>query len=310
MPMTTKLARASAGLGVLAACARWLVRHRHSPMVRVWRPGGGVQRSAGALSVRCAGDGDHVVVLLHGITSSGDYFGAGYDRLARDARLVIPDLLGFGRSLDGDRDDHSLRAHLDALDAMARELGLDGRPMTIAGHSFGALLALHWAARRAEAERVVCFSAPLYRGAREADARMAAMGPIERLYAPQGLVPRTLSGCMSRYGALAQWIVVAFEPRWPVAVTRMVVRHSWASYTGAMNGAIRHGGWEQPLGTLESRGVPVLLAGGARDLAPVPGRAGEVAAGHANVTSATHATAGHQLPMTHPGWCAERLTRQ
>ncbi len=307
MPMTTKLARATAGIGVPALCARWLVRHRRSPMVRVWRPGGGEQRSAGGLSVRCAGRGDHVVVLMHGIASSGDYFGAGYDELARDARLVIPDLLGFGRSLDVARADHTLDAHLDALDAMARELGHDGRPMTIAGHSFGALLALHWGARRAEAGRVVCFSAPLYEGAEEADARMAAMGPIERLYAPQGIVPRTLSGCMNRCGAIAQWIAVAVEPRWPVAVTRMVVRHSWASYAGAMNGAIRHGGWEAPLRTLQTRGIPVLLAGGALDPVPVPGRASELAARHANVVSATHATAGHQLPITHPGWCVELL---
>jgi len=309
MPVNTKLARASAGLVVLVACARWRVRHRRSPMVRVWRPGGGAQRSAGGLSVRWAGDGDHVVVLMHGVTGSGDYFGAGYDRLAQDALLVIPDLLGFGRSLDGGRDDHSLPAHLDALDAMARELELDGRPMTIAGHSFGALLALHWASGRSEATRAVCFSTPLYRGAGEADARMAAMGPIERLYASQGIVPRALSGSMNRFGAIAQWVAVAFEPRWPMAVTRMVVRHSWASYTGAMNGVIRHGGWEGPLRSLENRGVPVLLADGARDPVPVPGRAVELAASHVTVTVDTHATAGHQLPMTHPGWCVERLTR-
>ena len=101
---------------------------------------------------------------------------------------------------------------------------------------------------------------------------------------------------------------VAVEPQWPVAITRMAVRHSWASYTGAMNGVIRHGGWQTPLAMLEAAGVPVLLADGADDPVPVPGRIDDVAGSYGNVTAATHATAGHQLPITHPSWCVNRLT--
>lgn len=298
---------APAGLALVAASVRWLVSHRRSPAVRSWRPGGGVRRVAGGLSVRTAGHGDRVLVLLHGLTASGDFFGARYDQLADDRQLVIPDLLGFGRSLDDRGDGYSLTAQLAALDRMAQELQLDGRPMTLAGHSFGGLLAVHWAARRADVVRVVCFSAPLYAGAEEADARMAAMGPVERLFAPQGIVPKAICGLMCRQRAIAQWIAVALEPRWPVTITRMVVRHSWASYTGAMNSVIRAGGWEASLGALEAAGVPVLLADGARDPVPVPGRASELAARHRNIALATHAGAGHQLPITHPGWCVELL---
>jgi pimeloyl-ACP methyl ester carboxylesterase len=294
---------AGAGPGLSAAAVGWVVRHRCSPAVRRWRPGGGVHRIAGELSVRTTGDGDRAVILLHGLTASGDYFGAEYDRLADHAQLVIPDLLGFGRSLDPRRSDHSLEAHLAALDLMARELRLDGRELTVVGHSLGALLALHWAARRLDVRHVVCFSTPLYVDAQEADERIAAMGRIERLFAPQGPAARALCGWMCRHRAIAQWIAVAVEPRWPVAITRMAVRHSWASYTGAMNSVIRHGGWETPLRALEAAGVPVLLADGAVDPVPVRERAAGVAGRHRNVTAAAHATAGHQLPITHPTWC-------
>lgn len=49
--------------------------------------------------------------------------------------------------------------------------------MTVAGNSFGALLTLHWAARRSDVERVVCVSAPVYAGTEEADVRIAYSGP-------------------------------------------------------------------------------------------------------------------------------------
>jgi pimeloyl-ACP methyl ester carboxylesterase len=59
------------------------------------------------------------------------------------------DLLGFSRSQDPSRTDFSLQAHLDALDGMLVDLGLEGCRLVVAGHSMGGLLALHWAARRA-----------------------------------------------------------------------------------------------------------------------------------------------------------------
>jgi pimeloyl-ACP methyl ester carboxylesterase len=296
-----------AALAAPAVAVRWRRRHRRSEAVRQWRPGAGRQRRAGSLSARTLGDARRVVILLHGLAASGDYFGAGYDGLAEDAQLVICDLRGFGRSLETGAGEHSLRAHLVALDDMARELGLDGRPLTVAGHSLGALLAVHWAARRTDVERVVCFSAPLYRDPGEADERVQAMGRVERLFATQGPVPHALCWWMSRCRPLAQWVAVALEPGLPVAVTRMAVRHTWASYTAAMNDVIGCGGWAGPLAALEQAGTPVVLADGARDPVPVPGRAAELAALHANIALATHGGAGHQLPITHASWCADLL---
>ena len=299
-----------AGFGLLVASVRWLVVHRRSPAVRAWRPGGGVHRVAGELSVRTFGDGDRVVVLLHGLATSGDYFGARYDGLADRALLAIPDLLGFGRSLDEHGADYSLRAHLAALDRMALELRLDGRPLTIAGHSLGALLAVHWAASRCDVDRVVCFSTPLYVDDHEASVRIRALGRIERLFATQGPAPKAICEWMCRHRLGAQWVAAALEPRWPVAITRMAVRHSWASYVGAMNDVICRGGWEAPLAALEAAGTSVLLADGVADPVPVPGRAEDLAMRHRNVMVATHPAAGHQLPITHPAWCLALLTRR
>lgn len=255
--------------------------------------------------MRTAGNSDHALVLLHGLTASGDFFGAHYDQLAGRAQLAIPDLLGFGRSLDERRGDYSLQAQLAALDRMARDLELDGRALTVVGHSLGALLALHWAARRSDVAGVVCFCAPLYVDADEADERIGAMGSMERLFALEGPTSSAMCGWMCRHRGIAQWVAVALEPQLPVAIARMAVRHSWASYLGAMNGVIRHSMWETSLVALQAANVPVLLAEGHADPVPVPGRASELAGRHSNIATATHASADHLLPITHPTWCVE-----
>ncbi|MDQ6749311.1 MAG: alpha/beta hydrolase [Actinomycetota bacterium] len=249
------------------------------------------------------------MVLLHGITASGDVFGAGWDPLGADGHVVIPDILGFGRSMDESASDFSLDAHLRALEEMLVELALDERSLTLVGHSLGGLLALHWAARSPRVERVVALCAPLYASAVEADERIAGMGWLERAFALEGRAAETLCAWMCRHRTMAAWLMVALEPTWPVIIARYGVRHTWASYLGAMNGVIRRGGWEKPLRQLEVRHVPVVLADGALDRVPVPGRAAEIAATHGNVRRVIHPTADHELPITHPVWSLDVVRR-
>src|SRR5688572_31188709 len=141
----------------------WGLIHTLAKTSRQWRPGRGERLIAGGLSVRVLGSGERVYVLLHGLVASGDYFGALYDSLAARGTLVVPDLLGFGRSLHTKTNSYNVEAHLDALDRMVSELGLLGRPMVLVGHSMGGIIAIHWAARhRDRTERVITFCAPLY----------------------------------------------------------------------------------------------------------------------------------------------------
>ncbi len=252
--------------------------------------------------MRTVGSGARAFILLHGITASGDIFGAGWDELGRHGRVVIPDLLGFGRSLTEADTDFSLEAHLAALDQMLTELGLDDLPLTLVGHSLGGLLVLHWAARRPHVERVIALCAPLYVSAAEADERIARLGWLERLFALEGPAAAAMCAWMCRHRTAAAWLMVVLEPRWPLIIARYGVRHTWASYLGAMNGVIRRGGWESALRQLEARQVPVILAEGARDPVPVPGRADALAVEHANVRVLTHPTADHELPITDPAW--------
>lgn len=257
--------------------------------------------------MRDTGGAGPATVLLHGLTATGAVWGGGYDSLSEHGRLVVPDLLGFGESLDTEREDFSLAAHLDALDQMAHALQLDDEPLTIVGHSMGALLALHWAARRPETRRVVGICAPLYRDAREADDHIRAMGPLERLFALESPLAHRTCQLMCDLRSVAQWVSVLVSPQWPVPIARGGVRHSWHAYLGGMNRIIRDAAWRQALEVLDRRAVPVLLAEGGADPVPVAGLADRLASTYAGVTTRRHPHAGHDLPIAYPAWCRDLL---
>jgi pimeloyl-ACP methyl ester carboxylesterase len=307
-PRTRRRRQLIAGAAAVAPAA-WLARHATSPAVRGWSPPDGRRLRAGGLAVRVLGEGARAVVLLHGLTGSGDGFGAGFDVLAEDATLVAPDLLGFGGSMSLTREDFSLEAHLDALDAMLADLGLDDVPLTIAGHSMGAVLALHWAARRSNCRRVVTFSAPLYCDSAEARAHVAQMGLLERFFALETPLAAWTCALMCRYRHAAAWAAVALSPEWPVSLARQGVLHTWRSYLGGMNEIIIDAGWEKAVAELNAAGVPVLLTQGRDDPVPVQGRGEELARRYEVVETLVHPVAGHDLAVSYPDWCVPLLRR-
>lgn len=292
-----------AGLGLAAGVGWWTWRHDHSATVTAWAAGSGDQRRAGQLSVRTLGSGEPVILLLHGMIAAGNSFGAAYDELAQIATLVVPDLLGFGGSMQtSERIDAA--AHVRALDDALTVLGLDRRPTIVVGHSMGGSLALRWAAGHTDRVRaVVALGAPLYLNRVEADKHVAAMGRMEAMLAGDGMQSRLLCAWMCRHRTLASWIAVAGRPDLPVPIARSGVKHTWGSYAGSMDGLIRDDSWREAVDALARGCIPVFLAAGLRDPAPVAGRAEELACSHPNVTVVVHSNADHGLPMTDPKWC-------
>ena len=87
------------------------------------------------------GAGDRAVVLLHGIPGSSAIWRAVAQDLAREHRVVVPDLLGFGESprpasIDALWADAQAQALHDALNASGVQRAV------FAGHDFGGLVAL------------------------------------------------------------------------------------------------------------------------------------------------------------------------
>ncbi len=288
------------------AAVGWSVRHFTAPAVRAWRPGRGRFLRAGDLAVRTAGAGKRAFVLLHGLAASGDTFGSAYDRLADDGRLVVPDLLGFGRSMETRRESFALEDHLDSLDAMAEALGLGRARLVIGGHSLGGLVALHWAARhRAQVDAVVTWGATLFRHESEARERLKAMGSMERLFAQDSPLARRSCELMCAFRGTAGLLAVALSPDLPVPISRRAVLHTWPAYRGAISAFASD--WEAALRELSEAQVPVTITAGANDPSQVPQLADELARRFSNLRAVTIPGATHILPITHGKRCAEQL---
>ncbi|MDW3178621.1 MAG: alpha/beta fold hydrolase [Acidimicrobiia bacterium] len=295
-----KVAAAGAGLGA----GIWGMRHWRSSAVQSWRPSRLRGRRAGPLHVRTAGSGEETIVLLHGLVATGDIFGNLFDQLASQANLVVPDLLGFGRSLDEERTSFTPDYHLDALEAALRELGLGGRPVRIGAHSMGGTLAMRWIQRDSTPiTSIACFGPPVYRTSDAIDRTIASSGLMARTFVSNTRWAQAACHLNCSHRRVAGVVAAAASPQLPVAIARSASLHTWPAYHDAMDQLIRATDWTEGLRRASDAHIPVDLIWGEHD------RVGDrhYAATLPHVSTYTVPGAGHHLPMTHPALCLEYL---
>jgi len=116
---------------------------------------------------RRIGSGPPVIVLHGGPGAHHDYLLPGFDALARGHELIYYDQRGGGRSPVGREDPVGWQEHVADLEALREHWGLSR--MTLAGYSWGGLLAMLYAARYpGRVERLALVSpAPTWRAARD-----------------------------------------------------------------------------------------------------------------------------------------------
>jgi pimeloyl-ACP methyl ester carboxylesterase len=97
------------------------------------------------------GEGDEAVVLLHGLSGSARWWARNIRALAARYRVLVPDVIGFGRSrLPASR----LPAVPEVAATLAQWVQLAaGEPAHVVGHSMGGQLAIHLAARSGDCVR-------------------------------------------------------------------------------------------------------------------------------------------------------------
>ena len=119
------------------------------------------------LFVRRVGEGPPVVVLHGGPGADHDYLRPGFDGLARGRELIYYDQRGGGQSAVARDVPVGWTEQVADLEALREQWGLDR--LTLAGYSWGGLLALLYAVDRPERiERLALVSpAPAWRAARD-----------------------------------------------------------------------------------------------------------------------------------------------
>lgn len=99
------------------------------------------------LHVRVEGSGPPIL-LVHGIPTNGELWREVVPRLATRARVIVPDLLGYGRSDPPDGLPVGIRAQADYLLGLLDALGIDRA--TVVGHDIGGGVAQILAVRHAD----------------------------------------------------------------------------------------------------------------------------------------------------------------
>lgn len=199
------------------------------------------------------------VLLLHGLSGSHEYFDFLTPELARQYRVIAPDLLGFGRSPWPDSA-YTLDDHLDALEGVLPE-----EPFAIVGHSMGSLLGLELARRMPERVTLVIALAPpslpdrdALRAALRKESRVESLMALDRFWAPLVCHLHEVLG-----GASFHLYRPFIDPAVPDAVVRAATQHRWASYDGSLRHVVLK---SQALHLLPGMAVPVTLMVGRDDL--------------------------------------------
>lgn len=286
--------------------------HRHPPSpvpprgVR-WSPASGTLLPGG-LAVRTLGTVGPPVVLLHGLPSSGRFWGAEYDTLATHARLVVPDLLGFGRS-PRPTGGYGPDDHADAVAATLHRMHVDDEPAFVVGHSVGALVALRLAVRHPSlVAGIVGFGPPIYRDYNAARHHIAHLGPLSRLF---GLDTRwaelACTWLCQRHRRTAARLAGHFRPDLPRALAADAVEHSWESFSETLTRVVLAA--EAPT-WLDQIDTPIHLIVGDQDpLVDVP-FLNELSHTHRPLHLDVWAGAGHDLPLTDPRACRTAIEQQ
>ena len=238
------------------------------------------------------------VVMLHGMLTSGRYWDLVVAELTKvaDVRVVTVDLLGFGRSPAprGARYDYP-----DQVDAVVRTLhaaGIPG-PVTVVGHSMGALVGLRLAATRPEwVSGLILVGMPVYTSARAAREAIIQHSLVRRIML-YGAVSRVF--CLLWCRALrpiSSRVAPLYVRRLPAAAASASVQHTWRSYSRSLRHIVEE---QQVMEDLAVLSCPTVIVSGDED---------EAALGPADLQDRstesdleTMLVAGdHQLPVEQP----------
>lgn len=183
------------------------------------------------LFVKTQGTGSPIVFIA-GLEGSTSYWDNVFDPLTRDHRLIFVDALGFGRS-PWPRKAPTIEDHLSAMRRTLIVLGATHH-VTFVAHSFGTVLAAHYAAQYPEdVDRLVLLGTPIFDTPAVARQRMKAMSGFAALYALSPLAARESCLLMGSLRPFLTWLLPRVMSI-PPDVARDAVMHNWPSIDGAI----------------------------------------------------------------------------
>lgn len=219
---------------------------------------------APSLFTRELGRGHRLLAFLPGLANTTRYWESRIAPLAEHSRLLLIDPLGFGRS-PKPWTTYSVERHV----AEVRRVLSDRGPVTLVGHSFGAILAMAYASRHPDDVRgLVLIGLPVFHGEIEAR-RFVRKRPSPERWVLGNMVLASLACILTR--RLFRHLIPGLVSDFPREVTDDLVLHTWRSSTSTLWEAVYRFDVFRAADALP-RQLPVTLLHGALDkTAPLSG---------------------------------------
>jgi pimeloyl-ACP methyl ester carboxylesterase len=244
------------------------------------------------------------VLLLHGMAGSSAYWQTFLDQADKDMTYVVPDLLGFGKSPMPTGISYDYSTHIAAILDMLRLAGIH-EPVSIVGHSMGALIALRLAAEHPDTvRRLVLCGLPYYPDIETARRDITQSRRLLR-WAYYGRSSQVLCTVWCHWlRPVTRYVAPYYLPRLPRQVAADTLRHTWQSYAESLSTVIEQ---QTVSADLQVISKPVNFLYGEHEPC---GRYFD-ASGLADINPAiilqTISGAGHQLPLEQPAVIREVL---
>ncbi|MBI3792041.1 MAG: alpha/beta hydrolase [Gemmatimonadetes bacterium] len=233
-----------------------------------------------------------LVVFLPGLGGTAEYWRPLADSVASDARVLLVDPLGFGASAKPGGQ-YSMARHVAALEATLR----GGPAAILVGHSFGARLAIAYAARHPARVRALVLYGLAFYGDPIATRAFFQSGAVPRRWIFADESSTALACLVSR--RLLGPMLPMFAPDLPPRVVKAASTHTWRSSSSTFWSTIMEYDLGPDIDALPAR-LPVHLVHGAQDRTAPLDSVRALAARHPDWTLLVLPTAGHHAWWTAP----------
>jgi pimeloyl-ACP methyl ester carboxylesterase len=243
------------------------------------------------------------VLFLHGITGSRRYWQKKVRPLARDFRLILPDLPGFGLS-PKPHVEYTIDLFRDSVRGLIEELGLTGRRIVLVGHSMGALIALEYSARFPDhVARLALLSLPRFTDPVTAHAIFWRGSPHYRRLLNEHSLRETVAQ-MKRSGLE---ITLRYLFRFPWSVLIDSHKFTFQSLTSTLEHCLLNYQVDRILPSVPA--LPTLLIHGEKDSVAPLSHVHPVVEAHPRMRLHVLRGTGHHLFLTHTSECLDLLGR-
>lgn len=221
-------------------------------------------RAAPPLFTRELGHGRRLLAFLPGLANTTRYWESRVAPVAEHNRVLLIDPLGFGRS-PKPWTTYSVERHVAEIHRVLHARG----PLTLIGHSFGAILSIAYASQHPEnVQGLVLIGLPVFHGELEAK-RFFRSRPSPERWVLGNMVLASLACLLTR--RLFRHVLPGLVTDFPREVTDDLVLHTWRSSTSTLWEAIYRFDVVHAADALP-RGLPVMMLHGALDrTAPLTG---------------------------------------